>query len=86
MEKQRNNQENQDTNIWDDHTLCIIIPVRIGILDNAKTRWEKESYSKNELAKKNCRVSGQQKIWNRDIRQALGSLTTLLPRGFEEAQ
>jgi len=51
MEEKIINKENQDKNVWDDDTTDF--PVQIGMLDNAKTRWEKDSFSRNELTTEN---------------------------------
>ena len=53
MNEQIINKEKQYKNIWGDDT--IDFPLRIGMLDNAKTRWEKDSYSRNGLATQDLR-------------------------------
>jgi len=51
--KQRTNKENQDENIRDDDTTDF--HVRIGMLNNAKTRWEKDICSRNKLTSEDRR-------------------------------
>jgi len=54
MEEQRRiNKQNHDKPRDDDTT---DFPVRIGMLGNAKTRWEKDSYSRNVFATEYRRV------------------------------
>ena len=56
-------------------------PIRIGMLDNSKARWEKNSYSRNELAaedRRDFKNTKNKKRWH--IRQSLVIQTTLLDK------
>jgi len=60
MKEYRINKENQDKHIRHDDSTDFL--ARIGMLVNAKTRWEKDSFSRTELVRTAAGVTIPQKI------------------------